>query len=160
MVGIACRWGCLIEPNTAVTTFPTRHLHVGVHISPHWPVANDIVGERLYELQLAKIYIFDCVRCNICPPAHLHLQAIKPRKGDCDLSVDSYLSQQLAEYLSAVNMSNTDQYHDEGSNGDSKIPGAPGAVVVAEDPAAPSKDISSKRQSLSDLFTIVSVTHW
>lgn len=40
--------------------------------------------------------------------------------------------------------------------GESKTPGAPGAVVVAEDPAAPSKEVSSKRQSLSDLFTIVS----
>lgn len=39
--------------------------------------------------------------------------------------------------------------------GESKTPGAPGAVVVAEDPAAPSKEVSSKRQSLSDLFTIV-----
>lgn len=57
-------------------------------------------------------------------------------------------------------MSNLDQYSDEGTNGDSKIPGAPGAVVVAEDPAAPSQDVSSKRQSLSDLFTIVSVLHW
>ena len=38
---------------------------------------------------------------------------------------------------------------------DSKTPGAPGTVVVEEDPAAPSKDVSSKRQSLSDLFTIV-----
>ena len=56
-------------------------------------------------------------------------------------------------------MSYADQYSDEGANGDSKIPGAPGAVVVTEDPAAPSKDVSSKRQSLSDLFTIVSVSH-
>ena len=38
---------------------------------------------------------------------------------------------------------------------DTKTPGAPGAVVVAEDPAAPSREVSSKRQSLSDLFTIV-----
>ncbi|KAL9068108.1 MAG: hypothetical protein Q9161_006461 [Pseudevernia consocians] len=51
-------------------------------------------------------------------------------------------------------MSDIDQYSDEGTNGDFKIPGAPGAVVVADDPAAPSKDVSSKRQSLSDLFTI------
>ena len=50
-------------------------------------------------------------------------------------------------------MSEVDQYS---INGDSKTPGAPGAVVVAEDPAAPSKDVSSKRQSVSDLFTIVS----
>ena len=54
-------------------------------------------------------------------------------------------------------MSDVDRYSDEGTKGGSKIPGAPGAVVVAEDPAAPSKDVSSKRQSLSDLFTIVSV---
>ena len=37
---------------------------------------------------------------------------------------------------------------------DRKTPGAPGAVVVAEDPAAPSPVVSSKRQRLSDLFTI------
>ena len=36
-----------------------------------------------------------------------------------------------------------------------KVPGAPGAVVVAEDPAAPSPEVSSKKQRLSDLFTIV-----
>ncbi|KAL8828424.1 MAG: hypothetical protein Q9191_002597 [Dirinaria sp. TL-2023a] len=35
-----------------------------------------------------------------------------------------------------------------------KVPGAPGAVVVAEDPAAPSPEVSSKKQRLSDLFTI------
>lgn len=57
-------------------------------------------------------------------------------------------------------MSDIDQYSDEGTKGGSKIPGAPGAVVVAEDPAAPSRDVSSKRQSLSDLFTIVSVLQW
>lgn len=45
-------------------------------------------------------------------------------------------------------------------DGDSKTAGAPGAVVVAEDPAAPSKYVSSKRQSLSDLFTIVRTSHW
>lgn len=56
-------------------------------------------------------------------------------------------------------MSGMDQYSDERTNEHSKTPGAPGAVVVAEDPAAPSKDVSSKRQSLSDLFTIVSVLH-
>lgn len=38
---------------------------------------------------------------------------------------------------------------------DTKTPGAPGAVVVAEDPTAPSREVSSKKQSLSDLFTIV-----
>jgi len=36
-----------------------------------------------------------------------------------------------------------------------KIPGTPGAIVVAEDPEAPSAEVSSKRQSLSDIFTIV-----
>ena len=39
--------------------------------------------------------------------------------------------------------------------GNEKIAGAPGVVVVDEDPAAPSKNVSSKKQSLSDLFTIV-----
>lgn len=53
-----------------------------------------------------------------------------------------------------------DEYSNEIAHDDSKTPGAPGAVVVAEDPAAPSKYVSSKRQSLSDLFTIVSVLHW
>lgn len=38
------------------------------------------------------------------------------------------------------------------------IAGAPGVVVVPEDPAAPSRDVSSKRQSLSDIFTIVRVS--
>lgn len=45
-------------------------------------------------------------------------------------------------------------------DGDSKTAGAPGTVVVAEDPAAPSRYVSSKRQSLSDLFTIVRKFHW
>ena len=39
-------------------------------------------------------------------------------------------------------------------DGQDVMPGAPGAVVVAEDPAAPSKEVSSRRQRLSDLFTI------
>lgn len=39
--------------------------------------------------------------------------------------------------------------------GNEKVAGTPGVVVVDEDPAAPSKNISSKKQSLSDLFTIV-----
>ena len=56
-------------------------------------------------------------------------------------------------------MSDVDQDTDGVLKGDSKTPGAPGAVVVAEDPAAPSKDVSSKRQSLSDLFTIVRPLH-
>ena len=37
-----------------------------------------------------------------------------------------------------------------------KTPGAPDAVAVPEDPAAPSKLVSSKKQRLSDIFTIVS----
>jgi len=37
---------------------------------------------------------------------------------------------------------------------DTKTPGAPGTVVVAEDPLAPSKQVSSTRQRLSDIFTI------
>lgn len=52
-------------------------------------------------------------------------------------------------------MSDIYRVSEEDAYGDSKIPGAPGAVVVAEDPAAPSREVSSKRQSLSDLFTIV-----
>ena len=52
-------------------------------------------------------------------------------------------------------MSDTGKVSDADLPYQSKTPGAPGAVVVAEDPAAPSKDVSSKRQSLSDLFTIV-----
>ena len=35
------------------------------------------------------------------------------------------------------------------------VAGLPGAVVVPEDPAAPSAEVSSKRQRLSDVFTIV-----
>lgn len=53
-------------------------------------------------------------------------------------------------------MSSIDGYHDGVSKGDSKTSGAPGVVVVPEDPAAPSEDVSSKKQSISDLFTIVS----
>ena len=60
---------------------------------------------------------------------------------------------------SVSKMLDHDEYSDEITNDDSKTPGAPGTVVVAEDPAAPSKYVSSKRQSLSDLFTIVSVLH-
>ena len=36
-----------------------------------------------------------------------------------------------------------------------KIPGAPNTVAVPSDPTAPSQEVSSKRQSLSDVFTIV-----
>ena len=42
-----------------------------------------------------------------------------------------------------------------GDASNEKIAGAPGVVVVPEDPAAPSKLVSSKKQRLSDLFTIV-----
>ena len=35
------------------------------------------------------------------------------------------------------------------------VPGVPGVVAVPEDPAAPSVEASSKRQRLSDIFTIV-----
>ena len=37
----------------------------------------------------------------------------------------------------------------------SKVPGAPGAIAVPEDPTAPSQEVSSRRQRLSDIFTIV-----
>lgn len=53
-------------------------------------------------------------------------------------------------------MSDAEKLSEEDLKQDTKVPGAPGAVVVAEDPAAPSREVSSKRQSLSDLFTIVS----
>lgn len=33
-------------------------------------------------------------------------------------------------------------------------------VTVLDDPAAPSALVSSKRQSLSDVFTIVRLLHW
>ena len=56
-------------------------------------------------------------------------------------------------------MSYIERYHDGVKKGDSKTPGAPGAVVVPEDPAAPSEDVSSKKQSISDLFTIVSLLY-
>ncbi|KAI4123460.1 MAG: hypothetical protein LQ347_006151, partial [Umbilicaria vellea] len=35
-----------------------------------------------------------------------------------------------------------------------KVAGAPGVVMVPDDPAAPSKQVSGQRQSLSDIFTI------
>lgn len=44
---------------------------------------------------------------------------------------------------------------DDGKRSDEKFPGAPGTVVAVTDPAAPSTEVSSKRQSLSDVFTIV-----
>ena len=54
-------------------------------------------------------------------------------------------------------MSDIDHFSHGGTKGDSKTPGAPGVVIVADDPAAPSNAVSSQRQSLSDLFTIVSI---
>ena len=45
----------------------------------------------------------------------------------------------------------------KGAAVDVKAAGAPGVVVVPEDPAAPSRLVSSKRQNLSDLFTIVEI---
>lgn len=46
---------------------------------------------------------------------------------------------------------------DEADNGlNAHVPGAPGAMVTADDPAAPSLEVSSRKQRLSDLFTIVS----
>ena len=54
-------------------------------------------------------------------------------------------------------MSDVKYLGDEIDNGlGLKVPGAPGAVVVADDPAAPSPEVSSRKQRLSDLFTIVS----
>ena len=43
---------------------------------------------------------------------------------------------------------------------DEKVAGLPGVVVVPEDPAAPSHEVSSKRQRLSDLFTIVTALNY
>jgi len=54
-------------------------------------------------------------------------------------------------------MANNDAEGDQDMTKRPGIAGAPGAVVVAEDPAAPSEEVSSKRQSLSDLFTIVRI---
>lgn len=46
---------------------------------------------------------------------------------------------------------------DEVDNGlNAHVPGAPRAIVVADDPMAPSPEVSSRKQRLSDLFTIVS----
>ena len=53
-------------------------------------------------------------------------------------------------------MSDTERISGEDlPKGNEKVAGAPGVVVVADDPAAPSKEVSGKRQSLSDIFTIV-----
>ena len=35
------------------------------------------------------------------------------------------------------------------------VAGTPGAVVVADDPGAPSKEVSSRRQRISNIFTII-----
>lgn len=56
-------------------------------------------------------------------------------------------------------MSDVDEHSEWDTKGAPETPGAPGAVVVADDPTAPSRDVSSKRQSLSDLFTIVSASN-
>jgi len=56
-------------------------------------------------------------------------------------------------------MSDKEHISDEeltGADSSEKVAGAPGVVVVPEDPDAPSKFVSSKRQRLSDIFTIVS----
>lgn len=54
-------------------------------------------------------------------------------------------------------MSDVKYLGDEDDNGlNAKCPGAPGTVVVADDPAAPPPEVSSRKQRLSDLFTIVS----
>lgn len=55
-------------------------------------------------------------------------------------------------------MSDKEHVSDEelaGTDLTEKVAGAPGVTVVPDDPAAPSKSVSSKRQRLSDLFTIV-----
>ena len=52
-------------------------------------------------------------------------------------------------------MSDKERISDDEVEVTDKVAGAPGIVAVPEDPAAPSKEVSSKRQSLSDIFTIV-----
>ncbi|MCJ1420962.1 Plasma membrane permease, mediates uptake of glycerophosphoinositol and glycerophosphocholine [Xylographa parallela] len=52
-------------------------------------------------------------------------------------------------------MSDSDRISDEELHTPTeKVAGAPGVVAVPEDPAAPSRQVSSRRQRLSDLFTI------
>ena len=57
-------------------------------------------------------------------------------------------------------MSDKDRINDEKVeiiiSGQKATAGDPSVVAVPEDPTAPSKEVSSKRQSLSDIFTIVS----
>ena len=54
-------------------------------------------------------------------------------------------------------MSDSDRISDEELHTpDEKVAGAPGVIAVPGDPAAPSRQVSSTRQRLSDLFTIVS----
>lgn len=58
-------------------------------------------------------------------------------------------------------MSDKEHISDEepaSTNSTEKVAGALGVMAVPEDPAAPSKYVSSKRQRLSDLFTIVRQT--
>ncbi|MCJ1405429.1 Plasma membrane permease, mediates uptake of glycerophosphoinositol and glycerophosphocholine [Xylographa trunciseda] len=52
-------------------------------------------------------------------------------------------------------MSDSDRISDEEVHtSDEKVAGAPGVIAVPEDPLAPSRQVSSRRQRLSDLFTI------
>ena len=52
------------------------------------------------------------------------------------------------------NEGTSDEEVKTGHDDNGKTPGSPGVVIVNEDPAAPSAQVSSKRQSLSDVFTI------
>lgn len=59
-------------------------------------------------------------------------------------------------------MSDREHISDEeltGTDSTEKVAGAPGVAVVPDDLAAPSKFVSSKRQRLSDIFTIVGQSH-
>ena len=59
-------------------------------------------------------------------------------------------------------MSDKEHVSDEeltGTDSREKVAGAPGVVVVPEDPEAPSRFVSSKRQRLSNIFTIVYQAH-
>ena len=54
-------------------------------------------------------------------------------------------------------MSDSDRISDEKVKTTSReeVAGAPGVIAVPEDPEAPSKVVSSARQRMSDMFTIV-----
>ena len=56
-------------------------------------------------------------------------------------------------------MSDIDRATEEDAELSAKTPDAPGAVVVAENPAAPPGEVFSKQQSMSDLFAIVLSGH-